>query len=104
MGVMNWLMGMGCEHVSPEEVKAMKNARRDFVLVDVRTQEERSRKKIEGSRSIPLNEIGRRAGDIPRDKDIVLYCATGFRSLVACRHLKKLGYKVKNMTGGINRW
>jgi rhodanese-related sulfurtransferase len=104
MGVMSWLMGMGCEELSPQEIKAMKQSGEKFVLVDVRTPEEHSRRKIEGSRLIPLQEMERRAGEIPKDKEVVLYCANGFRSLVACRYLKKLGYKVKNMTGGINRW
>jgi rhodanese-related sulfurtransferase len=104
MGVMSWLMGIGCEELSPEEIKAMKQSGGKFVMIDVRTSEEHSRRKIEGSKLIPLQDIERRVNEIPKDKDIVLYCATGFRSLVACRYLKKLGYKVKNMTGGISRW
>ena len=71
MGVMSWLMGMGCEELSAQEIKAMKQSGEKFVLVDVRTPEEHSRRKIEGSRLIPLQEMERRAGEIPKDKEVV---------------------------------
>jgi rhodanese-related sulfurtransferase len=105
MGIMGWLLGASCESLSADVVKSMKKKGESFVLVDVRTHEEHSRRKIDGAKLIPLQEFERRAGEIPQDKDVVLYCQNGIRSLMACRYLKKLGYsRVKNLDGGISRW
>ena len=104
MGVMSWLLGGGCEELSPSEVKAMKDRGDRFLLLDVRTPAEYASRSIKGAKLIPLAELSHRTGEIPVDKEVVVYCANGFRSLVACRMLKKLGLKVKNMAGGISRW
>jgi len=75
------------------------------VLVDVRTPQEHASRKIDGSKLIPLQELGNRFNEIPKDADVVLFCQNGIRSIMACRMLKKLGYsKVRNMAGGISRW
>ena len=105
MGIMSWLLGGGCEGLSPEEVKAMRARAEKFVMVDVRTPHEYATRRIEGSRHIPLQELEKRASEIPMDKDVVLYCQTGMRSIMACRMLKRLGFsRIKNMEGGISSW
>lgn len=105
MGLLGWLLGMGCENVTPDEVREMKDRSRDIVLVDVRTPEEYAEGRIEGAKHIPVRELERRSGEIPTDKDVVFYCHSGARSAFACRFMKKLGYtRVKNMSGGIARW
>jgi rhodanese-related sulfurtransferase len=105
MGVMSWLLGAGCEDLTAEQVKQMKQNKEKFVLVDVRTPQEHASRKIDGSKLIPLQELGNRFNEIPKDADVVLFCQNGIRSIMACRMLKKLGYsKVRNMSGGISRW
>ncbi len=104
MGLLSFLLGGGCEDVSPAEVKAMKDKGEKFVLLDVRTPAEHASRSIKGAKLIPLAELANRTGEIPADIEVVVYCANGFRSLVACRMLKKLGMRVKNMAGGISRW
>jgi len=105
MGIMSWLLGAGCDDLTPDQVKQMKQGAEKFVLVDVRTPQEQAARKIDGAKLIPLQELERRFGEIPKDKDVVLYCQNGIRSIIACRMLKKLGYtRVKNMSGGISRW
>jgi len=103
MGIMSWLIGMGCEELTPDEVRKIKGSGQ-VLLVDVRTPQEYATRKIDGAKLLPLQELEARASEIPKDKDVVLYCQNGVRSLIACRYLKKLGYSVKNMTGGISRW
>ena len=103
MGMMSWLIGMGCEDMTPDEVRKVKGSGK-VVLVDVRTPQEYASKKIDGAKLVPLQELESRVSEIPKDKEVILYCQNGIRSLIACRYLKKLGYSVKNMAGGISRW
>lgn len=105
MGLMSWLMGGGCDNVTTVEVKDRKKNGEDMVLVDVRTPAERASRKIDGSKHIPLQELDGRAGELPRDRELVIYCQNGIRSIMACRILKQKGFtQVKNLEGGINRW
>lgn len=105
MGVLSFIMGMGCESLSPEEVKAKRDGGENFVLLDVRTPGEYAAKRIKGAKHVPLQELGLRYSEVPKDKDVVVYCQNGIRSIVACKMLKKMGYdKVRNMSGGISRW
>jgi rhodanese-related sulfurtransferase len=76
----------------------------DFFLLDVRTPTEHATQAIEGSSLIPLQELGCRVDELPRDKDIVVYCRVGNRSAYACEHLARMGYNVKNLEGGIMLW
>jgi len=102
---MSFLLGMGCENLAPEDVKEMKKKGDKFVMVDVRTPQEHSVRRIDGAKLIPLQELGQRYSEIPRDKDVVLYCQNGLRSIMACKFLKKQGYsRVRNMSGGMSRW
>jgi len=45
------------------------------VVIDVRGQDSWDRGHIRGAKMIPLNQIGERAKELPRDKTIVTYCS-----------------------------
>lgn len=75
---------------------------KDYVIVDVRSVEEFRSGHIKNSVNVPLpniNEI-----DIPKDKNIIVYCRSGNRSLTAAGELQKLGYKKIYNMGGIVDW
>jgi rhodanese-related sulfurtransferase len=76
------------------------------LLLDVRTAAERSGSSIPGSLHIPLHELGRRVDELKKHKDreIVVYCASGSRSVSAALKLKKEGFNAANLTGGIAEW
>jgi rhodanese-related sulfurtransferase len=42
--------------------------------------------------------------ELPKNKEIVVYCRVGNRSAYACSYLSRMGYKVKNLEGGIVVW
>jgi rhodanese-related sulfurtransferase len=42
--------------------------------------------------------------ELPKDKEIVVYCRIGNRSAYACSYLARMGYNVKNLEGGIILW
>ncbi len=70
------------------------------VLVDVRTEMEFELGSIDGAVNIPLDDLRKRLNDLPKDKEILLFCQVGLRGYVAYRILKQKGYRVKNLSGG----
>ncbi|MEJ2276364.1 MAG: FAD-dependent oxidoreductase [Candidatus Lokiarchaeota archaeon] len=70
-------------------------------LLDVRTKEEFSIGTIEGATNIPDEELRDRLDEVPKDKDIYVFCEVGYRGYLSTRLLLKKGYKnVFNLTGG----
>ncbi|MEG0249424.1 MAG: CoA-disulfide reductase [Peptostreptococcus sp.] len=69
-------------------------------LIDVRNPEERMLGYIEGSVSIPLDELRDRLDEIPKDKDIYVNCQVGLRGYLAGRVLAQNGINCKNVDGG----
>ena len=71
------------------------------ILLDVRTKEENSLSEITGSLNIPLDELRERISEIPKNKQIYIYCAIGLRGYLAQKILMARGYSgVKNLSGG----
>lgn len=62
------------------------------VFVDVRTAAEFASAHAPGTLNIPLQELGTRLVELPRDKTLVLACASGTRSGMARLMLKGKGY------------
>jgi phage shock protein E len=93
-----------CQDIGPDELTEKIKSGEDFFLLDVRTPAEYAAQAIEGSSLIPLQDLERRIDELPRDKEIVVYCRVGNRSAYACSHLARMGYSVKNLEGGIMLW
>ncbi|MDK2932476.1 MAG: hypothetical protein PWP27_286 [Clostridiales bacterium] len=71
------------------------------MLIDVRTPLEVEMGTIEGSINIPVDELRDRINEIPKDKEIIIFCQVGLRGYLACRILEQNGYKnVRNLSGG----
>ncbi|GAA0744442.1 CoA-disulfide reductase [Clostridium oceanicum] len=70
------------------------------LLLDVREDIEIENGKIKDALEIPLHEIRSRLKEIPKDKEIWVYCQAGLRGYIACRILMAKGFKVKNISGG----
>ncbi len=96
----------GLQDITPAEVMAKLEAGEDLVLIDVRTPLEFEQGYIEGALLIPSYELEKiEALGISKDKEIILYCATGGRSTRAGNTLADLGYtRVYNLKGGIQDW
>jgi sulfur-carrier protein adenylyltransferase/sulfurtransferase len=93
--------------VSVEAVAARRTYGDEVVLLDVREHEEVRTGFIEGAITIPRGFLEFRAAEyLPQtDTDIVIYCASGARSLLAAQVLRAMGYtRVASMAGGITRW
>ncbi len=92
------------ENIGPDQLDKKMQSCEDLFLLDVRTPAEHSTQAIEGSHLIPLQELGYRLHELPKDKEIVVYCRTGNRSAYAGAWLAQQGYSVKNLDGGIVQW
>lgn len=70
------------------------------VLLDVRTPEEYEYGMIDGAINIPVDELRERLDEIPKGKDLVVYCAVGFRGYIATTILAGNGLIARNLLGG----
>jgi phage shock protein E len=74
-------------------------------LIDVRSPAEFGGGHLPGALNIPLPELGARANKLgPKDKPLVLYCASGTRSSMARSVLKGLGFTQVFNLGSMSRW
>jgi rhodanese-related sulfurtransferase len=72
-------------------------------VVDVRTREEVEGGHIEGALWIPVDELERRALEVPRDGKVLVFCAVGGRSAAACDYLASRGWRnLTNVVGGMS--
>ncbi|WP_460319983.1 rhodanese-like domain-containing protein [Paenibacillus sp. YSY-4.3] len=78
---------------------------KDRVVIDVRETSEYMRGHIPDAKNIPLSQLQGRLGEIPQNKDLLLYCQSGMRSKNAARILSKNGYsRLSHLAGGISSW
>lgn len=92
------------QQVSPATLKEWIRNGKNFMLIDVRQDWERKVYNI-GGKHIPLEEILFRQSEIPKDKDVVLYCEKGIRSSIIMQRLENLGFtNLYNLSGGMKAW
>jgi len=77
----------------------------DVLLVDIRTPAEIAQGAIPDAMRLPMHLIPIRINELPKDRDLVLYCRSGARSYQACAYMMQQGYdRVLNLRGGIIAW
>ncbi len=70
------------------------------VLLDVRNPAELENGYIAGALNIPVDQLRHRMHELPKNKEIVIYCQVGLRGNVAYRQLVNNGFTAKNLIGG----
>ncbi len=99
---------MQSEHqrLSPHEVYSrLPELQESLILLDVRSLIERTVEgHIEGATHIAMNELHFRIEELPKDAEIIVYCAHGVRSASVAAALKNIGYNASDMLGGIDLW
>lgn len=92
--------------ITAEEAKSMMDGQEEYVLLDVRSEEEFAQGHILGAILIPDNEIAERAEEELPEKEntILVYCRSGRRSKLAAQALADLGYTNVYEFGGILDW
>ena len=75
-----------------------------FVL-DVRTAEEFAAGHVPGAVNVPYDQVASHLAEIPKDKDVVLYCKSGRRAGLAAEVLQASGYtKLEHLQGDMQAW
>jgi len=103
--------------IATEEVEELIDSKGDYILIDVRREDELANGIIPTAKHLCLDEIEiafelseeefkeRYGFDKPSKSDlIILYCRTGSRSGMAAMFLKSKGYNVKNYQGSVQAW
>ena len=92
------------EAILPSQVAESLGKKEKLHIIDVREHNEVAQGKIPGAKHIPLGEILTRLDELDKDEEYIMVCRSGNRSGLASEWLTAKGYKVKNMTGGMNDW
>lgn len=93
------------DEITPTEFARRREAGKDLVLLDVREPRELAIASVAGALHIRMSEVPARLGEIERDREIVVMCHSGVRSLAVARFLREQGFeRVANLSGGIARW
>lgn len=95
---------LACE-IEPVKLAKVLAGSNPPMLLDVRNPEEYQICNLENSVLIPLPELETRFTELPKDKEMVVYCRSGNRSRRAIDVLRNKGFsKLTNLAGGISAW
>jgi len=76
-----------------------------FVMLDVRTVEEYNEGHVKGAVLIPVQVLAERLAEVPKNKQVYIYCHSGVRSARASKLLAKHGFtNIENVVGGFEAW
>lgn len=81
------------------DVNDLKNG--NWIVVDVRENEEVAEMPFEGALHIPMGQIPERINELPKDQPLAILCRSGGRSNKVTTYLKSLGFDAYNVDGGI---
>jgi rhodanese-related sulfurtransferase/predicted transcriptional regulator len=80
--------------------------KRDVVVLDVRPTDEYEAGHIEGARSIPIDELEQRLGELPKSREVIAYCRGPFCVMAhnAVRQLREAGRSARRLEEGWPEW
>jgi len=96
-----YLGRLGIKQLSPREYDQKKG----LAMLDTRTTKEYEAGHIPGAVHVPLSDIGDKVKKLKKDKELMVYCNNGSRSIWAIKRLMGMGYKnLYNLKGGFDAW
>lgn len=85
--------------------QAFEEFEKKTTFLDIRETYEFQQIRIPGAKLIPMSELGARLEEISKDEKMVVYCASGARSMGLLSQLSQMGYSnLYNLDGGISSW
>lgn len=99
------MVGTMVNELSVTDLKSRRDAGTGPLVLDVREGWELDIARIPEVLHIPMNEIPARVGELDADREIVVMCRSGGRSMQVAQFLARNGFRsVANLTGGILAW
>lgn len=96
---------MFVKEIDAGDLHARIEAGEDIALLDIRSDAEVMQGVLPNAEHLAMHLIPLRMHDLPKDRDVVLYCRSGARSYHACNFLGQQGIdNVINLRGGIISW
>lgn len=98
---------MNYKNLSSDKLKELIQNNKNILLIDIRSKDEFEEVNIETSINIPLQDLLYNIDELQEhnDKNIVIYCRSGHRSVTACNLLAMEGFKnLYNLEYGINEY
>jgi rhodanese-related sulfurtransferase len=96
-----YLGRLGIKQVTPREMEQMKG----MTVLDTRTDKEYKQGHIPGAIHIELSDVGSKAKKLRKDKEMLVYCQNGNRSIWAIKRLMGMGFtNLYNLKGGYGAW
>lgn len=90
---------------SVHHLKDVMDKEEDIFLLDVRKVNDYEKFRIAGSHHIWVGDLPHKINEVPRDKKVVVYCDSGYKSTIACSILKINGYDdVSSVLGSMGAW
>ena len=90
--------------MKPKELEGLIKMKR-VMVVDVRERKEYQKEKgIKGSKNIPMGQFFLDANKLSKRKKIVSVCMGGGRCKIVARELRKKGFNIDHLEGGIKAW
>lgn len=86
--------------ISPAEVGSLVEA--GGLLIDVREHQETAAGHAPGATLMPLQSF--QPQHLPVDRELIVICRSGARSMAAARALAQMGFSTYNVTGGMGAW
>ncbi len=93
------------KEIFPAELKAWSDAGKDFLLLDVRTENEMRQGMLPGGVPQSMRSLPADLHRFDRHSVIVVYCRSGIRSAQVCGFMANNGFtNTYNLRGGILQW
>lgn len=96
---------MAIKNLMPEQVQQLLNENADIVLLDVREKWEFEICNIDSSINIPMNEVPAAVKNLAEDRETIIICHHGARSMQVAHYLENTGFSdIINLDGGVDAW
>ena len=92
--VQQFLVSIPSDYYTVKQISTLKTLikEKQALLVDVREPEEYASGHIKGAINIPLQNLTQNLNQIPKNRPVILYCSTGYRTAMGVMALQMLGY------------
>jgi hydroxyacylglutathione hydrolase len=88
-----------------EDVASAILSGQSMTVIDARTEDEWVHGHVPGALRIPVQDISRRAGELPREVPVAVHCGVGYRAAIAASLLEQAGFqKITHIVGPYSDW